>query len=220
MATSYNNLVVQQLYDARPSPTFEVNKTLDIKSDYSPGHTPCPSPGLRDRYQQHQHYAGTTTDEQQEKRQQQEEYKEKVHSRTMQNESTSIAPSNATSPIKISPNAPPPTPITSPSVQTSAGGDARTAKRQQADQVVTKEKISTTTSNPKNGQQSPPPRREVVSPSSPVASTPTRPQPPPANVATSPKGVTDVYSLSDDKQLADRYTFVEEIGYGNWVSAV
>ena len=33
----------------------------------------------------------------------------------------------------------------------------------------------------------------------------------------SPKGETDIFSLATDKQLADRYKFVEEIGYGNWV---
>lgn len=36
-------------------------------------------------------------------------------------------------------------------------------------------------------------------------------------LASSPKGVSDVFSLSSDKQLSAQYWFIEEIGYGNWV---
>lgn len=34
----------------------------------------------------------------------------------------------------------------------------------------------------------------------------------------SPKGAQDIFSLTSDSQLSAMYKFVEEIGYGNWVS--
>jgi hypothetical protein len=162
MTTSYENLVVQQMVHARPSPTLEVSKALDVNSSYSPGHTPCPSP-MRD------HACHGDKDQQY----------------------FSPRPHHV---------APPSTPITSPQRSTTTVTNNATPTVCHSGEGAST--ISTTAQADTNdNDMSTPDTQRVL--------------PPP--VKTSPRGVTDVFSLSTDKQLAAEYSFVEQIGYGNWV---
>ena len=46
---------------------------------------------------------------------------------------------------------------------------------------------------------------------------PHSPNPPSTSPSSSPKGANDIFSLASDRQLADKYKFLDEIGFGNWV---
>ena len=188
MATAYNSLVVQQLQDRRPSPTLEVSRTLDVNSSYSPGHTPCPSIGPS-------HNSHNNSDK--------DYFSHSNHKHTYeQYQRQAITRPNSE---VLDTAAPPSTPITSP--LRSKPLNART--------TTTLKNNTTTISTPTSKHQ------RVASqnglPSIQVTRTPTSgvlSQP----LASSPKGVSDVFSLSSDKQLSAQYWFHEEIGYGNWVS--
>lgn len=203
MASSYNSLVAQQLQDTRPSPTLEVSKTLDISSSYSPGHTPCPSFGPSSSSSSHR-----------------KDYFESTSSSTTMNTSTAMTEQQQLQPAYTRPNsqvldpvAPPSTPITSPLRRTVTASISTTTTTTTS--TNTNDKISNTTPVATSKHQ------RVASqnglPSIQVTRTPTSgvlSQP----LASSPKGVSDVFSLSSDKQLSAQYWFHEEIGYGNWVS--
>lgn len=185
MASTYKTLVVQQLYDSRPSPTLEVNRSLDASSSYSPGHTPCPSAGLSSSTSHKQDYfAQSRSTEHQHQH-------EHIHTRPNSQVFETAAP--------------PSTPAATPSRRAMVTTDTNKAAAT----------TSTSTSTPKSTHQ------RVASenglPAIKVTRTPvsmTVANPP----TSSPKGVTDVFSLSSDKQLSAQYWFMEEIGYGNWVS--
>jgi hypothetical protein len=179
MASSYNHLVVQQLYEARPSPTLEVNMSLDASSSYSPGHTPCPSVGPSSHNKDY--FSHSNNDN--------------------ANEHQAYTRPNSQ---VLDPVAPPCTPAATPSRRKTITTDTN--------KVATS--TTTTTNTPKSAHQRVAPQNGV--PAIQVTRTPVK-GPVVRCSLDSPKGVTDVFSLANDKQLSAQYCFVEEIGYGNWV---
>lgn len=193
MASTYTSLVAQQLLDTRPSPTLEVSKTLDINSSYSPGHTPCPSFGPSSS-------ASATASSHR------KDYFEAANNSTT---ATALHEQPHTRPNStvVEPVAPPSTPITSPLRQTTT---TVTNNNKKFDTTTTSTPIKPTSKHQRVASQNGLPSIQVTrTPTNGVLSQP---------LASSPKGVSDVFSLSSDKQLSAQYWFHEEIGYGNWVS--
>lgn len=184
MASAYTSLVAQQLQDRRPSPTLEVNKTLDISSSYSPGHTPCPSVGPSHHSHNKDYFSHSG---------QQRANGEQQQAITRPN-----------SEVVSETVAPPSTPITSPLRKTAITTSANNNNNSNTSTPVATSKHQRVASQ--NGLPS---IQVTRTPTSGVLSKP---------LASSPKGVSDVFSLSSDKQLSAQYWFHEEIGYGNWVS--
>lgn len=185
MASTYKNLVVQQLYDARPSPTLEVNKTLDASSSYSPGHTPCPSvgPSPGNSHRKDDYFSNDPTAQ------------NTLECHTRPNSQV------------LDPVAPPCTPAATPSrreiATTTKTTDTKTNKS-----VATIATPKTTHQRVASQNGLPAIQVTRIPVSAPVVRC----------SVSSPKGVTDVFSLSTDEELSAQYWFVEEIGYGNWVS--
>lgn len=179
MASSYNHLVVQQLYEARPSPTLEVNMSLDASSSYSPGHTPCPSLGPSSHSHNKDYFSHSNND-------------------TADEQQAYTRPNSQV----LDPVAPPCTPAATPSRRKTITDTNKTATN------------TATTSTPKTAHQRVASQNGV--PAVQVTRTPVK-GPVVRCSLDSPKGITDVFSLANDKQLSAQYWFVEEIGYGNWV---
>lgn len=199
MASSYNSLVAHQLQDTRPSPTLEVSKTLDVSSSYSPGHTPCPSFGpsasssssshRKDYFEAAASSKMNTSTAMTEQQQQQQSY-------TRPNSQV------------LDPVAPPCTPITSPLRRTVTASTTTTTTNTN-ERIINTTPVATSKHQRVASQNGLPSIQVTRTPTSGVLSQP---------LASSPKGVSDVFSLSSDRQLSAQYWFHEEIGYGNWVS--
>lgn len=105
--------------------------------------------------------------------------------------------------------APPCTPITSPSTRRVVSTTNNDIATTTTTSIANKTATNATPKHQRVASQNGLPAIQVTR--TPTSAVLTKP------LASSPKGVSDVFSLSSDEQLSAQYWFIEEIGYGNWV---